>query len=311
VAATRKLYPLTGATLTREQPGRPKRFATGTRDNQRGHTLGPITAGGQVKLDVSASELLEYNEIMFGPATVTTPTGSPVTAKLHTYKPGLTLTSATIERNDGARIRRAVGVMGNQWALSGSVDGSNVVTVDLFASDYDIWAGPLTTLADRTPTYMEGWQTNVYADAFAGTAGTTLLATAVTNWDISIGNNLQRKRWAGNTLAIGASPIGELDVKASLTLEAASTAGAAELANWQANTSRLLRFEFLGPANGIETGFAEFVTVDIPGAWSAADLNGTDQGTRMYKLDLDYLYSSTLAAGVVVRCQAGRTAAFA
>lgn len=310
VAATRKVYVM-DPEITREREPRPKRFATGTRDNQRAHTLGPVVVGGKVKTDVSGAELLEWLEILFGAATVTTPGGGTL-ARLHTYKPSSALpASMTIERNDGAAVKRATGICADKLSLVGSVEGSNEATFDLFGADYATWAGPLTSLSDRVPTYVEGWQTNAYLDAFGGTAGATQIANAAINWKVDVGNNLGRKRWAGNTLALGALTTGELDITASVTLEAAAALSATEIANWEAQTNRLLRLEFLGPADGIETGFREFVTIDLPGAWATVNFNGEDQGTRCYEFGLNYVYSTGLAAGIVVRAQSARTAAFA
>lgn len=297
-------------TITRERQPRPKRFATGTRDNQRAHTLGPVMVGGQAKLDVSGAELLEWLEILFGAATVTTPGGATL-SRLHTFKPATVPSSMTMERYDGANLKRAVGVMANQMTIAGSVEAENTATFDLFGSDYLDWGGPLTTLSDRVPTFLEGWQANAYLDAFGGTAGATQIANAAINWNVQVGNNLGRKRFAGNTLALGALTTGELDVSASITLEAAAALSTTEIANWEAETNRLLRLEFLGPANGIESGQREFVTIDLPGAWSTVNFNGEDQGTRVYEYGLNYVYSTSLAAGIVVRAQCARTAAFA
>lgn len=309
VAATRKVYVMS-PTITRERQPRPKRFATGSRDNQRAHTLGPVTVGGQVKLDVSGAELLEWLTCLFGAATVTTP-GGATTARLHTFKPLTTIPSMTIERNDGARLRQVTGVMVDKFSLTGSVEGTNEATFDLFGADYTTWAGPLTSLADRVPSFMEGWQSNVYLDTFGGTPGTTLVANAGINWKVEVGNHLGRKYFAGNTLALGAITTGELDITASVTLEAAASIGPTEIANWEAETNRLLRLEFLGPADGIESGQREFVTIDLPGAWATVNFNGNDQGTRCYEFGLNYVYSTSLAAGIVVRAQSARTAAFA
>lgn len=309
VAATRKVYVI-DPTITRERQPRPKRFATGTRDNQRAHTLGPVAVGGQVKLDVSGAELLEWLEILFGAATVTTPSGA-TNARLHTFKPSNTLSSMTIERNDGANLKRATGIMANQMTIAGSVDAENTATFDLFGSDYADWAGPLTTLADRTPGFLEGWQCNGYLDAFGGTPGTTQIANALINWNIQVGNNLDRKYWAGNTQAAGAVTLGELDVTATVTLEAAAALTDTEVANWEAQTGRLLRLEFIGPADGIEAGFEESVIIDLPGNWSTVNFNGEAANTRCYELGLNYVYDPALAAGIKVLCQSARTAAFA
>jgi hypothetical protein len=252
VAATRKVY-VEEPSLTRELAVHPHRFATGTRDNQRAVTLGATTAAGQVRIPVSGDELLEWLEITFGAGVVTTPAGA-TNARRHTYKPGSTSPpSMTIERNDGARVMRATGVMTNQLTVAGNVRESNNATFDLFAAEYIPWAGPLTgSLADRTPDFLEGWQTKAYLDAFGGTAGTTLVSSSVLNWSVTVANGLGRKYYAGNTRATGGIVTGPLEITAQLTLEAAPAIAATELTNWDTSVLRLLRLEFTGPVDQIE-----------------------------------------------------------
>jgi hypothetical protein len=309
VVATRRLYVM-DPSINRTRAPRPKRFATGTRDNQRAHTLGPVVVDGSVKSDVSGGELLEWLELTFGAAVVTTPAGATL-ARLHTFKPLNTVPSATLERQDGAVIKRVTGVMVDKLGLAGDVAGENACTFGLFGGEYLDWVGPLTSLTDRIPTFMEGWQTNVYLDAISGAAGTTVVANAGINWKMDYANNLGRKRWAGNTLALGALTSGIIDLTASVTLEAAAAVSAAEVAHWEAQDNRVLRLEFLGPVDGIESGQREFVTFDIPGAWSTVNFNATDEGTRVYEMGLEYVYSTVLAAGLVVRAQSNRLLAFA
>lgn len=296
--------------INRTRAPRPKMFATGTRDNQRAHTLGPVEVDGKLKIDVSGSELLEWLECMFGAAVVTTP-GGATNARLHTFKPTTTIPSMTIERQDGAILRRATGIMVDTLSLSGSVEGENTIDFGLFGAEYLPWGGPLTSTSDRVPTFLEGWQSNGYLDAIGGTAGSTQIVNALVNWKVDVKNGLGRKRWAGNSLAVGALTTGALGITANATLEANAAISATEIANWEAQTNRVIRLEFLGPADGIETGFREFVTFDIPGAWATVNYNAADAGTRVYEFMMNYLYSSALAAGIVVRCQSSRTAAFA
>lgn len=71
------------------------------------------------------------------------------------------------------------------------------------------------------------------------------------------------------------------------------------------------------PASAIATttagaaGMREYVTVDLPGQWSAFDLGQTDEGTRAYALTLQGLYDVTNAYGFQLRAQNARTAAYA
>lgn len=307
VAATRIAY-LNNVSLTRNRASRPHRFATGTRDNVRAHTQGPVEAGGSVTMPVSGSEILEWLDIgLQGNVTPTTPTGSPVTAKLWTFKPSLTINTMTIERNDAAKVQRGLGYRVNQYVFAGTVLGENNFTCELFGQDRDDTFTTLTAaLTSRTPTFMEGWQTNVYIDTFGGTAGTTVKTGTAVEWNVTIGNANTRQFTAQNSLSANAVLVGELSVTASIKMIASSATAAAELINWDADTKRLVRLEFLGPVNGIETGFREFVTIDLPGAWTSPDTNQTDQGARAYTFPLTYVYDPTNAFGVQIRCQAGR-----
>jgi hypothetical protein len=418
VAATRKAY-LQGVSFTKQRDARYHKFATGSRDNTRAFTSGAVQAGGSVKVPVSADELIEWLAVTLqGGVTPTTPSGA-TNARLWTYTPGTSLDSMTIERNDGANLQRLVGVRGNQLTIAGSVGGDNAATIDLFAQDReDAWAGPLTAaLTDRTPNFLEGWQTYLWIDSFGGTPGSTMIPYGLINWNLVIGNNLGRKYTARNTKAASAITFGELDVTATLVLEASAAQAVSELANWNADTKRLVRLEFVGPANEVEVGANEaqtvtitgtptggtftltafgattsaiaynaasaavqaalealttigvgnvavtggpgpgtpyvatfqgdlaardlpqmtatgsftggatpavavttttpgrwggrYFSIDLPGAWNSPDTNQEDAGTRGYSFPLSYVYDTTNAFGIRVRCHNGRTTAFA
>jgi hypothetical protein len=53
------------------------------------------------------------------------------------------------------------------------------------------------------------------------------------------------------------------------------------------------------------------VAIDIPGAWSAYNLGGTDGNSRVYELRLSYVYDPTNAFGLQVTAMNARTAAWA
>ncbi len=241
-------------------------FATGTRDNVRASTLGPIQAGGSVRCPVSGDELVELMLLTIaGGVTPTTPSGA-TNARLWTFKPSNTLDSATLERNDGAQLQRLLGARGNRMTIAGSTTGDNQCTVELFATDrQDGWAGPLTSLTDRNPTFLEGWQTRLWIDAGGATPGQTLIPNALINWNLQFNGNLGRKYTANNTLAATTVTLGMLDITATLMLEASAAQTITELANFDANTQRMVRLEFIGPANGIEAGANEVQTVSISG----------------------------------------------
>lgn len=56
--------------------------------------------------------------------------------------------------------------------------------------------------------------------------------------------------------------------------------------------------------------YRRFVTFDIPGAWASVKLDSSDNNTRGYEMQLHYLYDPTLAAGLQIRCQNSRAAAW-
>jgi hypothetical protein len=307
VAATRKMY-LREPVLSIERTAAPYRVATGTRDNVRGMTSGPTMAGGSVSQVMSADECLELLNIgVSGSPVITTPGGATVT-RLHTYKPG-PLASATIEWDDGARVWQGAGYRANSLTISGAVGEENTIAAELFGQD--VIAGTLTgALAERTPSFLQGWQTKVYIEAFSGTPGTTVISGFLRNWNVTLNNNLGRVYTADNTLAANRVIDGELDVTASLTIDANSAQALTEFNNWAAGTQRMIRLEFIDTTGFIEGALRRFVTVDIPGAWTAQNIGGSADGIRTYELSLQSIYQATLAAMVQVRAQCARTAAF-
>lgn len=310
VTRTRKVYLLApGPQITKTRAPFFKKFATGTRDDQRAYTSGPIVVGGPVVVDMSADELIEWLLITLkGAVTPTTPGGATL-SRLWTFVPGSTaLDSMTLAANDGAQAWIDSGVYGNTITIEGSVTGDNKVTIETFGKDKV--TGTLTGgFAERVPDYVLGWQTNLYIDAFGGTPGTTAVVNMV-SWRVVIGNNLGRKYLANDTKTLTSVTTGEISVTAELTFEASVTATQTEWTNWDADTKRLVRLEFLGPVDGIETGFRRFVTIDIPGNWTSPDLTGEDAGTRTYKFGMEYVYDPTNTFGLQVRCQNARTAAW-
>lgn len=309
VAATRKLY-TREPVLTRERAPRPHRFATGTRDNVRAFTLGPEVVGGSLAMAMSADEIIELLLLSIqGAVTPTQPdsVGNP-TVYLWTFKPGNTLDSATVEWDDGARPWEAAGVRVNSLTIEGNVREENVISAELFGTAL-VQAALTGALAERVPTFLEGYEVKLYIDSFGGTPGTTEVPGTLINWSVSLNNNLTRKYTASNTQAASAIPIGELGVEATLTFEAEKAAALTEFNNWNAATRRLVRLEF-GQNATISGTYKRFVTVDIPGAWGAVNLGGADEGTRVYELSYQYVYDSTLAAGIQVRAQNTRSAAY-
>jgi hypothetical protein len=262
VAATRVEY-WRDPVLTITQDPRPKRFATGTRDNVRGYTNGPVQAAGSFTVPMSSDEMIELLlTTVQGSVTPTTPSGSTL-ARLWTFKPSTTLDSLTVEWDDGARVWQGTGIRGNQLKIEGGAMDENVVSLDLFGTNV-VNIGALTgSLAERVPTFLEGWQARLYIDTFGSAFGGTLMSQLLRNWSVTFNNQLGRVYTADNTLATNRITTGELEVNATLTFDAAAAQALTEFTNWQAGTKRGVRLEFVGPASDIEAGVNEVQTMTL------------------------------------------------
>lgn len=165
-------------------------------------------------------------------------------------------------------------------------------------------------LADRVPNFIQGWELQLFADAFGGTPGTTNIPGEIIAWEVTIKNNLGRKYFGDNTLATGAVVLGKLDVQVSVTLEAAA-GGMAEYYTWDNNVKRLVRLQ-LGN-NGAVIGTSALkpqITIDVPLAWGAVDLAPEDKGTKVYKFTGSYIYDPSNAFGLQVKVQNARATAY-
>ena len=305
--ATRLVY-WENPMLSLDIPATPRRSSSGRRDSVFAVTQGSKAAGGSMSMPMSADESLEILNIgVSGDPVITTPSGG-TTSRLWTYKPS-ELDSATIEWFDGKRGWIGAGYRANTLTFEGSADGDNNISADLFGADLE--AGTVTSgLTERDPSFIQGWQSNLYADSFAGTPGTTSLSGTMVNWNVQISNNLNRFYTSANTQAAKRTTSGDFDVTASITFDSDDAATLTEFNNWLAGTKWVLRLEFQDETGFIEGALRRFVTIDIPGAWTAVDLGGDSQGVRTYSLSFQSIYSSTLAAMVQVRVQCPRTAAF-
>lgn len=303
VNATRKVF-VDAPQLTEAREMREKRFLTGTRDNVRDVKKGPSQVSGQVRVPMSADEIIEWLLCSVqGGVTPSTPGGT--LPRLWVFKPSNTLDSLTFEYNDGATAWRGAGVRANQLTIEGDVEGENWLTCELMGLSRT--AAALTgSPADRVPDSLEGWQAKIYIDAFGGTPGTTVQANAMINWRVIINNNMTRKYFADNTRNPNALVNGALDINAEITFEASSAVAASQLTNWDTDVARMVRLEFLGPTNGIETGYNRFVTIDIPGNWNMPDFLGENNGTRVYTFNLQYKYDPTNTWALQVRAQNAR-----
>lgn len=307
VAATRRMYfNVEKSRAARERPPRPKKFATASRDNVRAMTLGSTEVSGSLEMPLSASEIIEM--LLMGIQGGVS--GALQTAAyLWTFTPGNTLDAATLEWYDGARGWDIGGCYVNKLTFEGSVEDEATVKADIFGMNMAT-ATPTGALSERVPDFIEGWETKLFVDAFGGTPGSTQKSGELINWSVEIDNQLDRKYFANNTQDAGAIPIGELMISAKLTYEASSAEAASEYSNWDGVTKRLVRLDF-GNNEQIAGSEYKYVTVDIPGAWSAVDLGGNDKGTRTYELSLQYIYDPTNAFGLQIRAQNARSAAWA
>jgi len=301
--ATRRVY-WTDPMLTVERPPTVHRAASGRRDNIFAVTQGSIAASGSLSMPMSAEEILEILSMGVSATPVITTPATGVLTRLHTYKPG-DLAKATIEWFDGKRGWLGNGFMVNSLTIAGSVDGESTVSADLFGAD--LAAGTVTPgLAERDPTFIEGWKARLFIDAFGGTAGTTPAPLTMINWSVTLNNNLSRVYTADNTQAANRVISGELDVTASFTVDSDSAVAIAEFNSWVAGTKRLVRLELQDESAFIETTLRRFVTIDLPGAWTAVNIGGSAQGVRAYELSLQGIYNSTMASMLTVRSQAAR-----
>lgn len=313
VAATRKVY-WTEPVLTAEKNATPFRPATGTRDNVRGVTFGPKMAGGSLSVPLSAEECLELMLTgIRGGVSPTTPVGA-VTGRLWTFLPG-PLDQMTIEWNDGARTHIGAGYRVNSITIAGAVDQDTTFQCDLFGADRASGGTLTPALTDRTPSFIQGWQTRLYVDALAsGTAGATVISDLLTNWSITINNNLDRAYVANNTQAANRTTEGTLDITASFTFDAASTAALTELDAWDDNVGRIVRLEFQDETRFLGTGgdatLRPFITFDLPGFYTTNNLGASGAGVRRYEMGYQATYQSALGAMMRARVQNSRATAF-
>lgn len=307
--ATRNVYWVDPA-FTNDQPSQPHAFAVGRRDNVLAHTKGSKAIAGTASMPLSSSELIEWLLAgMAGGITPTQPSAGPdPTVYLWTFKPGSTLDAMTVEYHDGARVRIASGVNVNSLQFSGAASGENNVSAEFFGRD--LVPGTLATgLTDRVPEFLQGWETKLYIDNFGATPGTTVVPGTLINWEVNFNNNLVREYFADNTKAAGDISSDEMAIDATLTFRASATAAATEYGNWDNDTKRLFRLEW-GQNSVISNAFKRFVTLDLPGAWSAVNLSGNENNRRTYEFSMQYVYDPTLAAGIQIRCQNTRAAAW-
>lgn len=249
VAATRVLYVDTAGVLTRARTPNPHMFMTGTRDNTRALTVGPVQAAGTLKIPLSADEIIEPMLLgVKGGVTPTTPSGT-VAGRQWVFVPSTTTPdSATIEWFDGAQAWQGQGMQVNTWDITGSVGGTNDLNLGLFGRNLVQLSAMTGSLTQRTPTFYEGWESLLYIDPFGATPGTTAVPGQMLNWSVKFSNQMARKYLASNTLAAAGTPLGTLTCTADITFEAAAGTALSEYNFWEngtaAPTKRMVRLAF-------------------------------------------------------------------
>lgn len=312
--ATRRMFYESPHLALVRQP-RPHAFATGTRDNVRSLTVGPQELSGEFKQPLDAGEIIEL--LLAGIAGGVTPTqpnaGTDPTVYLWTFAPGNSLDSMAAEWQDGALPWLGSGILVDKLNVKGSANGPNDVTATLFGKA--LTATTMTgSLATRTPDVVEGWQSQLWVDSFGGTPGTTLVNGTLINWDVTVNNQLARKYFAQLSNSLAAAPLGALMIESILTFEAAAGEALTAFNDWNVSasaspTKRLVRLDF-GETETISHAYKQFVTVDIPGAWSVFDLGQTDANTRVYRITQSYVYDPTNTFGIQIRAQNTRSTAW-
>lgn len=300
VAATRRMYfRNSDSRLSYTRTPTVHRYATGTRQNARSQTLGSSEVGGTLVQVLSASEIVEL--LLMGIKGGVTPTGT--TNKTWVFTPGEALDMATVEWHDGARVWQAAETVVNTLQIAGDVKSETIVTAGLIGGGWADLGGLTAALPERLPEEIQGWETKLFVDTMGGTPGTTQLLGTLINWNVAIDNMITRKYHAQCTQDATNVALGEFGVTATLTFEAAPSTTKTEFDNWDGQINRLVRLDFGCDAD-------TFITVDVPGAWSAVDLGGEDEGTRVYELSFQGLYDVTNAYGLQIIAQNQRATAW-
>jgi len=299
LASTKAMY-YTDPKFTYVRPPRVHKFATGTRDNSRSFSQGPIEVAGTLTQPLSADEIIEL--LLMGICGGVTPTSS-----VWTFKPTLAsgLDSAAMEWQDGANPWHVSGCYVDSIEIKGNANGPNDVTATIFGKS--LVAGEITAaLTQRTPTIIEGWETAVTADAIGATAGTTAIPGVLINWTIKVTNGLARKYFASNSNTLGAIAFGELGVSCQFTFEASVASALTEFTNFNGPTLRLIQLTF-GNNSGSPL---RYVKVNLPLAWTAVALDQVDNLTRTYQFSGEMIFDATNLYGVEFLVQNSRTTAW-
>jgi hypothetical protein len=305
VPATRKVYG-TGA-MKRDRAQHIVEAQTGNRAMNVDAKIRNVMASGTLVQPLSADELVEW--LLMGVQGGITPTTVDVSAKLWTFKAvGATLDSGTMEFEDGSQNWQYNGVKVNTISIAGKPDADTTVTVGFMARN-GIAATQTAALADRAIDVIEGWETQLFIDAFGGTAGTTNIPATLLDWKVDFTNNMKEKYFADNTTAVGAIITGKLGLKAELTLEADASA-ITEYTNRETAIKRLIRLQFGNNVLVGSTTAKKLVSIDVPCVCGAIDITTVENETAVYKFAFEYVNDPTNGFPLQVRCQNTRATAY-
>jgi hypothetical protein len=314
VVATRRTY-FTDATPP--DPGvetRYHEFSTGNRERALAATNGPFQPQFQLEQQLSPSEGVELLlATVQGDVTPTTPGGGtdtrdwlfsaadPDPAKMPDYQ--------THEIHDGVRAWIMGGCQGSQLEINGSANGTNLARVTYMG--LTMAPGTMATgLDERTPEFVEGWETALWLDAFGDAPGTTPIDDLLINWQVIIANDPQRKFTARNVNAARGLRIGKFLVTARFTIEAASDSALDIYNDAMGPVYATIRAR-MGDNHTIEGALKSFVQFDIAGAWKIDNLSGTDANTRTYGATLTNLVEPTeLACSAQILLRNNRASAY-
>jgi len=241
------------------------------------------------------------------PATNQTGTG----ANIWTFIPSTTIDSQTWEWRDGYNDWQESGVYIDTLKLtwSAAANGDTMLDVTLFGKDR-VNNALTSSLATRSPIWVEGWETSVFLDTLGSAPGTTRYGTAISG-DVTISRGLGRKYFANNSQATGSVPLGVFGCTGTMVLEGDSSS-LVEYADWDASVARMLRLRF--GSNGAALGASALrrtVFFDVPCFWTAWDLSGADAGTKVAKATFQYSYDPTNGFSFRAIAVNNRTTAYA
>lgn len=160
-------------------------------------TLASVGASGRIKYDASYEDICFALDGIFGPATITG--AGPYT---WTYKAPTTVPSKprvyTIEYGDSTDDYEVDGAIFNRVTISGGIDGDEIWQVTADVMGRRLRADNLTGQSDRTVYRIRMADTALKVDTFAGTMGSTAIASTLIGFELMIDAKHHLKRFAGD-----------------------------------------------------------------------------------------------------------------